>query len=58
MPCNDIIYFKGKYPLDVQRLEIKRIPEHYPHVFLKVALLLPAKIDLPQFTKAGKKGAS
>lgn len=46
------------YPLDVQRLEIKRIPEHYPHVFLKAALLLPAKIDLPQFTKADKETSS
>jgi hypothetical protein len=54
----DYLLIKGKYPLDVQRLEIKRIPEHYPHVFLKVALLLPAKIDLPQFTKTVKEGAS
>lgn len=54
----DYLLIKGKYPLSVERLEIKRIPEHYPHVFLKVALMLPAKIDLPQFDKAGKEGSS
>ncbi len=51
----EYLLIKGKYPLDVQRLEIKRMPEHYPHVFLKLALLLPAKIDLPELAKMSKE---
>jgi hypothetical protein len=48
---------KGKYPLNVQQLEIKRIPQQLPHVLLKVALLLPAKIDLPQSALTGKEAS-
>ncbi|MBW2369697.1 MAG: hypothetical protein JRH15_17640 [Deltaproteobacteria bacterium] len=54
----EYLLIKGKYPLNVQRLEIKRNPEKLPHVFLKVALLLPAKIDLPQFSKSGEETSS
>ena len=44
----DYLFIKGKYPLNVERIEVKRIPKKYPHVSIAVALLLPAKIDLPQ----------
>lgn len=53
----DYLLIKGKYPLNVQQLEIKRIPKQFPHVYLKVALLLPAKIDLPQLTKTDKEAS-
>jgi hypothetical protein len=53
----DYFLKKWKYPLDVQHLEIKRVSGHYPHVFLKVGLLLPAKIDLPRFTQKGKEAS-
>jgi len=53
----DYLLIKGKYPLNVQQLEIKRIPKQYPRVYLKVALLLPAKIDLPQLTKTDKEAS-
>jgi hypothetical protein len=48
---------KGKYPLSVQQLEIKRVPQKHPQVLLKVALLLPAKIDLPQSALSGKEAS-
>ena len=47
----DYLLVKGKYPVNVQKIEIKRIPRQYPMVTLHLALLLPAKIDLPQFTR-------
>ncbi|MCU0615421.1 MAG: hypothetical protein MUD09_10160 [Desulfobacterales bacterium] len=47
----DYLLVKGKYPVNVEQFEIKRIPQQYPLVTLQVALLLPAKIDLPQFTQ-------
>ncbi len=53
----DYLLIKSKYPLNVQRFEISRIPQQYPRVFLKVALLLPATIDLPQFTQAAKEAS-
>ncbi|RZB36048.1 MAG: hypothetical protein SRB2_02553 [Desulfobacteraceae bacterium Eth-SRB2] len=53
----DYLMIKGKYPLSVQQLEITRIPQQYPHVFLEVALLLPAKIDLPKLTKSDKEAS-
>jgi len=53
----DYLFIKGKYPLNVERIEIKRIPKQYPHVFIAVALLLPAKIDLPQFKKVVRESS-
>lgn len=47
----DYLLVKGKYPVNVEQFEIKRIPQQYPLVTLQVALLLPAKIDLPQLTQ-------
>lgn len=53
----DYLLIKGKYPLGVQRLGITRIPKENPHVFLEVALLLPAKIDLPKLTKSNREAS-
>jgi hypothetical protein len=39
------------FPLQVKQLKITRIPKSKPKVYIKLALLIPAKIDLPSFSK-------
>lgn len=40
-----------RFPLQVKQLKIERIPKSKPKVYIKLALLIPAKIDLPSFSK-------
>ena len=54
----DHLLIKRRFSLNVQQLVISRVERQSPHVILKVALLLPAKIDLPQFAETGKETAS
>ena len=51
----DYLLVRGKYPLNVLKFEINRIPKQYPVVNLQVALLLPARIDLPQLYQRNKE---
>lgn len=39
------------FPLQVKQLKINRTPESKPKVYIKLTLLIPAKIDLPSFSK-------
>ncbi len=46
------------YPIKVEQLEIKRVPKKLPQVSLKAALLLPARMDLEQFSRTLKDTSS